>query len=126
MAKVLIVENEHLIALRIQSGLTNAGHEIVGVAANRAGFAPPDPVPHGRCRSADNGSRPGDPTSCLSPQARKRFRTGGTGELAGEALSQSGKKGRSWSPARKLLCMLAGQPRRSGPSSIQRRTLRPV
>src|SRR5688572_18651247 len=34
MAKVLIVKNEHLIALRIQSALTNAGHEIVGVAAN--------------------------------------------------------------------------------------------
>jgi DNA-binding NarL/FixJ family response regulator len=34
MAKVLIVENELLIALRIQSTLSEAGHEIVGVAAN--------------------------------------------------------------------------------------------
>ena len=36
MAKVLIVENESLIALRIKSTLTGAGHQVVGIASNIA------------------------------------------------------------------------------------------
>ena len=36
MAKVLIVENERLIALRIESTLAKAGHQVVGIAATVA------------------------------------------------------------------------------------------
>ena len=36
MAKVLIVENEHLIALSMEDSLISAGHTVVGIAATTA------------------------------------------------------------------------------------------